>query len=635
MARNVTSSRLRHLALAALFMSAAGAAGAYLLQRQPAAIPALSLSCERGIEDVYAVSYASHGVLTDTAFGLGPAGAMPGEPLRVEAKVDGRMHAACIANTDEEQTLAVTFERVNGTFDVPGATGAEREVANLLAGTTFVTRDARGRIKNIRFDAKTPENGRSLVRDILALGQITLPELGKPTPASWTAREEDTNGAYEGAYRVTKNEGGALTIAKARQSIASGSRSDKLRPAATSKDGSSATFRMKSAEHRVAGADVTSAIGLDVNGKSVGSTDAHLVSTFEESSALSDDAFAALRGALAMANARVGAPSDLAAHDVDARLDAMAQRKELGKDNWETLSQKLDRLEGSSTPLFLKLRALFRLDPSRCAAAGKRLAQMNDPNADAYAALASALADAGNAESQRALVDAARSAEGNVPSQRVLVATLGMAKSPTGEMIDSLRGLARETTSGEIAGTARLALGSLARDAEVDPARAAALVASEVDACRHAQTSEEKIMALLTLGNSGAPQTLAIAREALGDPDPRVRAAAANALRFVESPEAEAALTILVGGDADAVVRAEAIRSLGFRTLGTPAVETIARAAETDRDEQVRLGAVKMLAGGPFDPALGELFARVAVNDIANSVRTAARLALVRYEQKG
>jgi HEAT repeat protein len=284
----------------------------------------------------------------------------------------------------------------------------------------------------------------------------------------------------------------------------------------------------------------------------------------------------------------------------------------------------------------LKLRALFRLQPARCAAAGKRLAQMTDPNASTYAALASALASAGNPESQRALVDAARSADGNVASQRVLVASLGMAKSPTGETLDALGRIVKDTTSGEIAGTGRLALGSLARtDADIDPARAGALVNGEVDAFHRAQSSEEKIMALLALGNSGSPLTLGIAREGLADPDPRVRTAAAMALRFVAAPEAEAMLTMLVGSDSDAGVRVQAIHSLSFRTFGSAAAEAVVRASETDRDEQARLAAVKLLAGGPYDPGLVDLFTRIAANDVADSVRTAARLALVRYKEEG
>jgi HEAT repeat protein len=84
-------------------------------------------------------------------------------------------------------------------------------------------------------------------------------------------------------------------------------------------------------------------------------------------------------------------------------------------------------------------------------------------------------------------------------------------------------------------------------------------------------------------------------RTALAADDPRMRAAAARALRLVPDGEADRLIASTLRRDRDSTVRAAALFAAGFRKLD-PLSGALTETAQNDPVEYVRSGAVTLLA---------------------------------------
>jgi hypothetical protein len=600
---------------------AAAGASAFFLRRAPSVPVALSFECTPGEAQSFALRYLSEGTLEDTTFGLGNG--KTGDAVKARARVEGELVSTCVVSTHDEHTVALRFDDATVALEMPSQ--ASQKPADVLAGTTFVTRDAHGRTKSIRFPDAMPEAGRNVVRDLLSLAQITLPE----TPAAaWTAREQDQSGAYDAAYTLESTARESVAIRKERVVAKA---SDK-RPRAEPGESRGGIFRVNPVHHAVESADVTVALTLRVGDKTIGTTRAHVALDFR---ATTRESIASLTRELETLDRSLAAPSDLAASDVDARLEQHIQERELCDDTWESLLAKASAPEVDRAKAFLKLKALFLLHPESCAAAGRTLAAAKDPNAMSFLLVSGALTSAGTREAQKALTSAATSVVGNTPIERVLIGNLGLLKTPTDETVTMLDSVAHGNGDDESRGAARLARGSLAGEmakTDAKSVRASALVAEEVRAYQNASANEDRVLALLALGNAGSDEALAVASEALHDADPRVRLAAASSLRFIAAGAAEDLLANCAQSDDVSAVRAEAVRSLGYRVLSSPSLEIVAHAVKADRDEDVRMAALQVLARElDRDPALASVVEDVARDERASGVRNAAKMAMERY----
>ncbi|WP_394825917.1 HEAT repeat domain-containing protein [Pendulispora albinea] len=626
---------------AVLTAVAVGAVALFVPMLRARSAVSLSFHCAPGEARIHTLSYSSEGKLLDPAFGLGgdQGGSKPEQSVR--AKVDGKLAVACIASSDTEHTVSLSFENPTGTFSVQTENG-DGPMSALLAGETFVTRDALGHTKSIRFPESMPDKGRNLVREMLALGQVTLPGsvsagAGAPEPMAdaktWTAREETMNGAFDASYTVKAVQGDRVTLTKSLRPSGEAGRlhGEVMRPRVEQIDERASEFRVSRADGAVEGADVAVALVLKVGSRRIGETKARLVLAHVEKRTLSESELAMRARALEGAAAAGSPASDLAASDVDARLERNMQEKELGSDDWRTLSARNSDVEPTKT--YLKMKALFFLHPESCDQARRALTAMDDPNAARFQRVAAALASAGTPESQAALVSALRASDGKRAKEHALLGAMGFVKKPTAETMKVLDDIVSAKGDDEVRSTARFARASLAgQGADPNTPQARAVVKSEVAAYRSATGGEERTTALLALGNTGSQDVLDVAREALADSDPQVRAAGAASLRFVAAGEAEDLLVRVAANDSASAVRAEALRSLGLRILGEPAVQTVAGLAKADLEEDVRMMAVQVLARElDRDPGLEGLLDDIAQTDRARGVRNAATMTLQRY----
>jgi HEAT repeat protein len=139
-----------------------------------------------------------------------------------------------------------------------------------------------------------------------------------------------------------------------------------------------------------------------------------------------------------------------------------------------------------------------------------------------------------------------------------------------------------------------------------------------------ARDADDTLDALASLGNLGSAAILPRVRAALASAEPRVRAAAARALRFVPDPEADRLLIATLRRDREPTVRAAAIFAAGFRPI-EPLADGLAETAETDPVEYVRANAVTLLSRHlDASPRAARALSFVARNDPAPSVRRLA-----------
>jgi hypothetical protein len=235
-----------------------------------------------------------------------------------------------------------------------------------------------------------------------------------------------------------------------------------------------------------------------------------------------------------------------------------------------------------------------------------------------------ALARAGTDASQAALC-ALASDSGLAPEVRAEATTsLVLVKKPTAATLQAVGVLARGREP-SLRRPALFVAGTLTRASRPQhPADADALERVVLAESAGARSYDERLDALAVLGNLGSASILPRVRPELAAPEPKLRAAAARALRFVPDPEADRMLLTVLAHDADPTVRAAAIFAAGFRRIG-PLAEGLAAAAETDPVEFVRADAVTLLARHVRASARAErALDNVARNDASAEVRRLA-----------
>jgi hypothetical protein len=212
-----------------------------------------------------------------------------------------------------------------------------------------------------------------------------------------------------------------------------------------------------------------------------------------------------------------------------------------------------------------------------------RYPKANDPWADEVAGI---LAELGAPQAQDALVELVERFRPEPPPS--IVSRLGTIESPTNSVTRLLERLARNASE-EVSTTAWYALGAsahhLLEQGDERGSRWAELLQREL----LSRTDENgRIVMINALGNTGAREAAGVLVTASRDQAWKVRAAAAFALRFIETPEVEARLLEIVQRDDDPWVRTRGAAATGFRAFGVDAMNRLEPRFVAERDAQVR-----------------------------------------------
>jgi hypothetical protein len=370
-------------------------------------------------------------------------------------------------------------------------------------------------------------------------------------------------------------------------------------------------------------------------GKTVARAQTNLFMEFLKKEALSAEELAALCEASAARN-MVARAVPLSATISKQEREAIIQRSELGQETLESLVAQLAQAESNGksrdTPLYLKFKALAYLHPETSSSLGKLLYTAH-PQSLTMRILVDALSAAGHAQAQEALVNVIRARPSDSPALLTLVKGLGSVESPTMLAENTLRDLAANAPDWDVAATAQLALGTMARNlADTSPERSGKIVERVVSEINSSPSEDRTRLLLLVLGNAGSIQALPTITRFVADPAPAVRSTAVLALRWIESGKADTLLTKALSSDPDPAVRLEATFALSFREPTPYTFQAQKRAFLEDQAVMVRLAALENLWNVHKSfPEVRRLVKQSAAHDPSKEVRKAAAEIMAMY----
>ncbi|MCP3163759.1 HEAT repeat domain-containing protein [Myxococcus qinghaiensis] len=471
----------------------------------------------------------------------------------------------------------------------PVAPDVQQNLATALQVPFFLTHDKSGRVTLTHFEQVADPLVRGILRSIVASSQFVV--VGAPG-ATWKAEEFDTTGRYSAGYQRLE----PSRFEKRKLSYSHVAFPQGLEPLGGQVriDVSARSTFALAQDLWTSSLDAQERVEVEA-GQTMPPT------TYESSLSLSlleRRVDPTLIGAFVARRAWLSSAAMSAFQGMEQ--DPMDQyRQVLGGKDFDTLVKELRALPGEPTARdevrsisLERLRALFMLHPSEAAKVPDIIRAGMDPLA--ASPMLGALSAASTREAIQALAEV--TGDRSIPHDIRMdsVAALGVAKDPTAEGLEALRGVAGEE-DGMLRDTARLALGNAAAQlTDTDPKGAEDLVGELTRDYRSASTAEARAGALNSLGNTRSPSALATLEDALGSQDPRVRQAALNALRIIQDPRADQLLARHLLKDPAPEVRQAAVFASNFRPLA-PLLPALAQALRMDPADGVRNEVIHLL----------------------------------------
>jgi hypothetical protein len=545
-----------------------------------------------GSELTYTLAYESDGTM-DVGGGGGEA--------RLSSRLRARLVRTVVAEAESGHHL-VLYRFLDAdvilAVNESNAASAASDVASALAEGVLADEAPDGRVVSMRASSTASSLALSFARTLLSGLQVTLPERWSP---AWNARESDTNGDYLASYAVVAEPSpakGVLALKKTQRAA---------RSAATPEHGDWAGVTR--GEARTTGATeidfdlergATKELASEQSIESmlgtlrVATTRTKLDAERTGERTLDAPALATLLASIAALRASEPAPLSTRSSIDGEATKLQASRHWLGRATLPDLVLALRASEGRTQDdrhfdLFLKLHALTYLRPDECARVARLLPGL-DPSRSSFQVVLAALGATGSNEAQASLVALLRAPETSSDAKKQLIATLGMLTLPGDDAQAALRTVRDHSPVPELADTAALSLGIMARSlASRSPARANAIVEDALTRARADENDEPRLrLDLSILGNTASPR---IEHDVLGwsrSASAPIRQQAAFALRFVRSDAAEARLLELLAGDDDPALRSRVASALSYRDASAHGLDVQRARASADSDPGVR-----------------------------------------------
>ncbi|MBL8323399.1 MAG: HEAT repeat domain-containing protein [Rubrivivax sp.] len=596
-----------------------GAASASAAECREPAVPGRLAT---GTQLRYAVDFRSDARYSLAALFAGQGGTREGASglagqfsvsLRATMEMDSlgpAMRAGGHAGESGLRQVAVRLADVQA--QVASASVAQSEsssrVAADLAAWSYLDVAADGRVRGITFAAGTHSASQGVLRALLGLVQVSVPET-TDAPSAWGRLEEDAAGSLRTQYvRLARapGEGNSVwRLAKTRSAplptqaptIGIGERREvatQTLPAGTLQ------VWYDRARGLVLGISGRESQRTLLSRREVGNAESAVQFELMEARCLrSQDLDQRLSEA--QADAAYAMPRRPLGSDglgVAEREHTVA-RSTLGDDTTASVLQLLDKQTlapedtQAATRLYLKLKALLIVNAAASGAVVQRVAALAPANPAARAAV-DALVAAGHGPAQAALRQLLVGAPDEATTLRLLRATARIA-APDADMVQALERLASSPASPAVSATASLALGVMAgRLREADAPRSDALVRNFVYLLESAEDGAARRQWLRVLGNTGAPAALPILAARLTDAEAETRATAVNALRWIDEPAVETRLAVVLEKDVSDDVRIAAARTLAARATG-PGMTLLTKTFQRNASERVRVAVAELL----------------------------------------
>ncbi|KFE58916.1 HEAT repeat domain-containing protein [Hyalangium minutum] len=499
-----------------------------------------------------------------------------------------------VVSVDAERVDArVNIKLSSLTVDVGGAgplaPDVQRSLSAALQLPFFLTYDKTGLATFTHFEQATDPLVRNILRGVVASSQFVV--AGVPG-ATWSAEEYDTTGRYHAVY----------------QRLASG-RFEKRKESYSHVASPLGLEPLTGQIHITVSASSTFELERDLWARSLEGRErvemeagqAMPPTTYESSLSLSlleRRPDPTLIGTFMARRASLSTASMAAFQGMEQ--DPMEQYRQVlkGKD-FDTLVKELRSLpedpqakDDARTQALEQLRALFMLHPSEALKVPGIIRAGMDPIA--ASPMLGALSAASTREAIQSLAEVCGDQSIPTDIRMDAVAALGVAKDPTREGLDALRG-ARNDADGMLRDTAKLALGNAAFQlSDTDAKGTEALVHELNSEYSTASNAEQQALALRTLGNTRSPDALSTFEDALRSADPQIRQAALEALRVIPDPRADQLLSEFMLKDPAPEVRRVAVFASGFRPLA-PLLPALAQALRMDPTNGVRVDVIHLL----------------------------------------
>lgn len=587
----------------------------------------LRMEWQRGVAYRYALEARADTTVTLPELpGAGAGG------VRTEVDLAGDLTLRCLGEAQGATLLAASLrDLTRHQLRILGADALADDAAvsaTFEGQEAFVEMDARGTVRAVYFAPLAPPLFKHAMRWVLGELALTLSE--DPAAAAWTAEEAGPSGRATAAYvRLDR----PRSVGRTRTSYAA-----ILALPDDAQEGARQALDAHGEASLGPGGDLQA---LD--------DDERLVVTLREG--VQPALVAVSHFHLAQRDTRTFDAADvvaldrsaLEAHHPGERLDATpgTERQLLeGFAGHLTLEELLDGVRVAMVTgrpargLASRATALLRLRPELADALGALFTEGSLTYAGQGLVL-DILASAGTPRAQASMraALASRAARKSEAGYGLLVQRLSFVAEPDAETLAFLAhayaGAARGARTGDRLATAQ-SLGAAAahlarspREAEREAARRQ-IEALAADA-RAARGPEERAALIGAVGNAGSHDSLPLLGAMKGDPDDRVRAAVALALRKDPSAESRAMLLELVT-DAEATVSGAALDALGYQRLGEGDVRAVASLVTAGRtppeaDPMLVTFASKHVDAGPPARAMLEAMLARAGDDARHAQR--------------
>lgn len=587
------------------------------------------LRCRSTLRDRYSFRYSSESRFSRQLIGAPSAASEE----RLDVSLQGEWSQLCASMSEDHRTLSVDFSKVQGHVrgSSPGFDSTETP-GGLLAGIGFSNVTSHGEVKNIYFPKSMQLLGQHLLRDFLSLRSFRLPDRAR-VGESWSAAEKDLLGVYNARYRLLSAENGIAKVSKRRLGYVA------TKPGAQGMDAqfsgnNESMISIDLSSGMIRDIETTLTVTQLVDGMVVGENKTHLFLSHLGADELSPEELAMAQQdarSLQESGAEKWILSDTSASEVEERLERRLHEQQLAGRGWEEIRRQIEENDAFDTDTFLSAKALLVLQPKLASLFRDLMLSDKDPNGATFQLASGALAAAGTPQSQAAMLEGIHQLETSPTAKNILLGLVGQVNKPTGETVSFLEHMGQSEDLGDgVVNSSRLALGSVAR--QLDPAQRAPIVEGLLEKLNEARSVDQKVNALLSLGNTGENQLRPEFLTRLKDPLPLVRKASCFALgQQLQNGVAEP-LIRTAQHDKDALVRVECLDALDKKALDPEQVDAVINVAMHDAVPDVRLAALRIAGAQESFPGLRSVLRHVRDEDSSPEVRRFAELVLLRLE---
>lgn len=621
-----------------LGVSIASVAGLWALQHResnerrnaepsPAKSVDLSLRCRSTLRDRYSFRYSSESRFSRQVIGAPNAASEE----RLDVSLQGDWSQRCASMSSDLRTLSFDFSKVQGHVrgSSPGFDSTETP-AKLLSGVGFSKVSSHGEVKDIYFPKKMELLGQHLLRDLLSLRSFRLPDRAR-VGETWRREEKDLLGVYSAQYRLLSAKDGVAKVSKRRLGYEASTPGAQGVNAQFSGDNET-LISIDLSSGMVRDVETTLTVTQRLDGKVVGENKTHLLLSHAGTGDLSPRELAmAERAARDLQEAGKWILSDTSASEVDERLERRLHEQQLAGRTWDDIRKQIESKDGFDTDTFLSAKALLVLNPKVASRFRDLMMSDKNPNGATFQLASGALAAAGTPQAQLAMSEGIQQLQASPTAQNILLGLMGQVNKPTAETVSFLEGMSQGEDRGDgVANSSQLALGSVAR--QLDPALRAPIVDRMLGKLNEAQNLDQKVNALLSLGNTGESQLRPEFLTRLKDPVPLIRKASCFSLGQQSQNAVVEPLIQTAQLDKDALVRVECLDALDQKTLEPKQVDAVINIAMHDVIPDVRLAALRIAGAQESFPDLGNVLRHIRDEDPSQEVRRFAELVLLRLE---